>query len=81
MDAVRLRYRGDSEAQISGWLTDRFGGVPVLTVRYIVTVVTLTALTDYAPSTIVAPIIGGVLALAWGRVVGARLLPQQWRPA
>lgn len=66
-------------AQISGRLTDRFGGAPVLMVGYIMMAFTLAALTGLALSTIAAPIIVGVLTLAWGASSWCQTPPQQHR--
>lgn len=66
-------------AQISGRLTDRLGGVPVLIVGYIMMAVTLAAFTGLALSTTVAPIIVGVLSLAWGATSWCQTPPQQHR--
>lgn len=66
-------------AQISGRLTDRFGGVPVLVVGYITLVVTLAALTGLALLPMAVPIAVSVLTLAWGASSWCQTPPQQYR--
>lgn len=66
-------------AQLSGRLTDRFGGVRVLLAGYAVLAATLATLAGLSASTFVMPTAVGALALLWGASSWCQTPPQQHR--
>ncbi|WP_020657328.1 MFS transporter [Amycolatopsis benzoatilytica] len=66
-------------AQLSGRLTDRFGGTRVLVAGYSVMVCALAALGGLSLLAGTFPVAAGVLAVAWGASCWCQTPPQQYR--